>query len=320
MIKNQWYIVLMSSELKEGKPLGVTRLGEKLVFWRDKNKVNCIKDKCAHRGASLCNGKVVNGEIECPFHAFKFDGSGKCIEIPANGKNTLVPPYFKTNYYLTKEEYGFIWIFYGDKEKASDKLPYFEGLEEFTYHTFKNHWNSHYSRVIENQLDVVHVPFVHKTTIGRGNRTLVNGPVTEIEGTDIIVKVFNTVDDGNPPKSEKELINIEKEQKLIFKFPNLWQNYINSKIRIVIAFTPIDDENTMLYLRYYQSITKLPLLSGLFNRMGSVANYIVMNQDKPIVETQIPKKSEINIGEMLIPGDKPIIEYRKIREKLKNRE
>ena len=37
MIKNQWYAVLESKEVKKDKLLGVTRLSEKLVFWRDEN-------------------------------------------------------------------------------------------------------------------------------------------------------------------------------------------------------------------------------------------------------------------------------------------
>jgi phenylpropionate dioxygenase-like ring-hydroxylating dioxygenase large terminal subunit len=36
MIRNQWYIVLESREVKSN-PVGVTRLGEKLVFWRDQS-------------------------------------------------------------------------------------------------------------------------------------------------------------------------------------------------------------------------------------------------------------------------------------------
>lgn len=43
MISNQWCVVLESKELKKGKLLGVTRFGEKLVFWRDKeNKEHLI--------------------------------------------------------------------------------------------------------------------------------------------------------------------------------------------------------------------------------------------------------------------------------------
>ena len=57
MIRNQWYVVLESQEVK-AKPVGVTRMGEKLVFWRDgQGRVHCLFDKCCHRGAALSAGR-----------------------------------------------------------------------------------------------------------------------------------------------------------------------------------------------------------------------------------------------------------------------
>jgi len=96
MIRNQWYIILESSEVKQGKPVGVTRMGEKLVLWRDaEGKVVCMKDQCPHRGVALSCGKLIDGLIECPFHGFQFDGSGRCTLIPANGRNAPVPRRFR---------------------------------------------------------------------------------------------------------------------------------------------------------------------------------------------------------------------------------
>lgn len=56
MVPNQWYIVLDSSQVKD-RPVGVTRLGEKLVFWRDSSgQVSCFRDRCVHRGVELSEG------------------------------------------------------------------------------------------------------------------------------------------------------------------------------------------------------------------------------------------------------------------------
>ncbi|HAX73778.1 MAG TPA: aromatic ring-hydroxylating dioxygenase subunit alpha [Firmicutes bacterium] len=321
MIKNQWYVVLESKEVRPNRPLGVTRLNEKLVFWRDElGKVHCIKDKCVHRGVSLCTGKVVNGHIACPFHMFEWDGSGKCVNIPANGKHAVISKAFTAKSYAVKEAYGYIWMFYGEAADATDRLPYFEELSTFGHHTVTQHWKAHYSRVIENQLDVVHVPFVHKSTIGRGNKTLVNGPVTTVDEETLTVKVFNTLDEGQPPKKESELKNIEKKSQLMFRFPAIWQNYISEKIRVTIAFVPIDEENTLLYLRFNQNIIKSKVLSYLFCRLGSIMNDKIAKEDQVVVETQLPKVSSNKLGEKLIPGDGPIIKYRHIREKLKSDE
>ncbi len=73
MIPNQWYIVMDSSQVKN-KPVGVTRMGEKLVFWRrPKNKlhpegeVSCLRDQCAHRGVQLSKGVIKdNGYLAMP--------------------------------------------------------------------------------------------------------------------------------------------------------------------------------------------------------------------------------------------------------------
>lgn len=109
MIPNQWYVVLDSTQVKT-KPVGVTRMGEKLAFWRDvSGKVACARDRCVHRGVALSKGKVLpNGMLQCPFHGFEYDASGKVTKIPANGKNTPVPERFKVNSYLTHEAHGFI--------------------------------------------------------------------------------------------------------------------------------------------------------------------------------------------------------------------
>ena len=77
------------------------------------------------------------------------------------------------------------------------EVPFFKELNrDFSYGGFSETWPVHYSRAIENQLDVVHLPFVHTSNIGRGNRTIVNGPVVQWEDNLMTFYVNNVVDDG----------------------------------------------------------------------------------------------------------------------------
>lgn len=318
MIYNQWYVILESKELKKHKPLKTTRFNEQLSLWRDKNgNVCCIEDKCCHRGASLSYGKIIHGKLECPFHGFIYDGSGKVRTIPANGKNRSVPETMKVGSYKTIEAYGFIWLWWGEDEKIVQEPFFFSELKDFSYSSYKDHWNIHYSRAIENQLDVVHLPFVHKTTIGRGNKTLVNGPVVIREKELITFYVNNILDDGKTvPLKPGEIINYQNLFHLQFHYPNIWQNYISDKIRAVAAFVPVDEDNTIVYIRYYQNLIKIPLLKELMNYIGKIFSIIILKQDKRIVITQLPKRSGLKIDEHLIMGDKPIIEFRKHRQEL----
>ena len=321
MIKNQWYVVLESKQLKKNKLIGITRVSEKLVFWRDENNgVNCIFDKCCHRGASLSAGKIVNNHVECPFHGFQYDSTGKVNYIPANGKNAKVPDRYRVNAYVVKEAYGFVWLWYSEEQKDIPEIPFFEDLKEgFSYGGFSETWGVHYTRAIENQLDVVHLPFVHKSTIGRGDKTLVNGPVVKWKENLMTFYVKNENDNGQNPEKPNEIQDYEKLFSLQLQMPNIWQNRISDKVRILAAFAPIDEENTHIYLRFYQSFVHTPGLKQIVNSLSTIMNKIILHQDRRVVLTQLPIKSELAMGENLVQGDLPIIEFRKRREFLKSK-
>jgi hypothetical protein len=82
---------------------------------------------------------------------------------------------------------------------------------------------------------------------------------------------------------------------------------------------PVDDENTVIYIRYYQNIVKFPVVKNLMNYIGKISSVIILRQDKRVVEEQLPKKSGVKMNEHLILGDRPIIEYRKHRQELIDR-
>jgi phenylpropionate dioxygenase-like ring-hydroxylating dioxygenase large terminal subunit len=320
MIRNQWYVVLEANEVSD-QPVGVTRLGEKLVFWRDpEGKVNAAVDRCPHRGAALSIGKLHSGHLQCPFHGFEFDPSGKCVLIPANGRNGVIPNAMQLNSYPTHEAHGLIWLWWGNPAPRELAEPeFFNNLDDsFSYGSAHDPWEAHYSRVIENQLDVVHLPFIHSKTIGRGNRTLVDGPVVELKGDRMLYTyVFNRLDDGTSPRKSRELTPGSPEDfHLEFIFPNLWQNYISKNVRILAAFVPVDDAHTLLYLRFYQNFLHLPWLGKLVAHLSMPSNVYIAHEDRRVVITQQPKPSGLKIGEILIQGDLPIIEYRKKRSEL----
>lgn len=320
MISKQWYIVLDSTQVKD-KPVGVIRMGERLVFWRDgEGNLSCLRDSCVHRGAQLSKGKIIQPHLQCPFHGFEYDSSGQVTLIPANGKHTPVLKSFRVHSYPSFEAHGFIWIWWGEEPPQDLRPPrFFDDIDEsFSYAQAYARWHAHYSRVIENQLDVVHVPFVHYNTIGRGNRTLVDGPGVKWMDQDMFfVYPHNRVDDGTRPLKPSEVpLESPSGVKLEFIFPNLWQNYIDEKVRILVAFVPVDQVHTILYLRFYQKFVQWPLLRDLFNRLAMPYNLYIVRQDQRVVETQLPKPSSLRMGEKLIRGDHPIIEYRRRRAEL----
>ena len=318
MIRDQWYIVLESSEVGR-KPVGLTRMGEKLVFWRNNaGNIHCAVDRCVHRGVALSTGAIVDDHLQCPFHGFEYDPSGSCGHIPANGRGGIIPAAMRLATYPTYEAHGFIWIWWG-QGKPPEPPTFFDNIDNTFFHaSVRDPWQAHYSRVIENQLDVVHLPFIHRNTIGRGNRTVVDGPLVEWKSDKMLCTyVFNRVEDGRSPRKPSELsAKSASSVHLEFIMPNLWQNHISPEVRILAAFVPVDDGHTLLYLRFYQKFLPVPILGKLVARLAMPSNVYIAHEDRRVVITQQPKASGLKIGEVLIQGDLPIIEYRRKRAEL----
>lgn len=84
--------LLESDKICPGKVVGFTRMGEKMVGWRrPEGALSIMSDLCPHRGVALSAGKLQGECLQCPFHGFEFDRSGKCVLIPANGRSAEVP-------------------------------------------------------------------------------------------------------------------------------------------------------------------------------------------------------------------------------------
>lgn len=319
MIKNSWYAILPSKKIKKGQILGVVRLSLELAIFRTTTgELGCVKDKCTHRGAALSHGSLKGDCLACPFHGIEFTTEGKCHFIPANGISSKEDlKRYNVEEYLVKEEHGIIYFWYGEKSLATKELPFFtESIDEsYVYSEMEDTWATHYSRVIENQLDVVHVPIVHYNTIGRGNKTLVNGPKSEYVNGILRTSAFNEQDHGQTPKKSSEC-SINDKMNLSFIFPNIWMNYIADKIKVLIYFVPVNEEETILYIRFYCKVTKIRFVNAIVAWFGKFANRIIERQDKRVVITEQPKASSYLSDEKLLRGDGPIILYRKIRAQL----
>jgi phenylpropionate dioxygenase-like ring-hydroxylating dioxygenase large terminal subunit len=310
-----WYAVLPSDELKAHKPQPLRRFGQDLVIYRTPAGVPVVSDtKCPHRGASLAAGELgKNGELQCPFHGIRFAPDGTATSIPANGESVKPGQQFCVHCYETREKHGFIWVWYGEKLTSYPEIPWFANLPDgIPYRSLTMVWRCHYTRCLENQLDVVHIPFVHRKTIGRGGATVVNGPYVEQNEQGMIFSASNEKERGQVAKSMKEMVKPDFAKFHIeVLWPNIWQNYLLPTARVTIAFVPVDEHNSLLYIRYYHT---MPLIGPLVRWVGTRFSFKIANEDRTVVETQSPDKTSLHMGEHLLEQDSPIIMYRKYRE------
>ncbi len=318
--ENLWYPVLESHEVSL-KPKGFERLGQRLVFWRAADgKPYAHHDHCPHLGAAMSGGRVIGDRLVCPFHGFEFDGEGVCRHIPANGKSGKIPKGMSLPNFVLREEHGLIWLWWGKPWEVFPKTPFFPQLEtNWRYGTVKVEWPVHYTRAIENQLDVAHLAFVHRTTIGAGGRSFVDGPYVVADEEGIKVWVTNLVDEGRPSRSQTELAAaaVGKEPSLIFLFPGVWLLNISPRMKNFIAFVPVNDQTTLYYLRVYHHIQN-PLLAKPYEWLIGLSNRFILNQDRRVVVTQTPLDSA-DAEDRLIGADRAISQFRQIHARLLDR-
>ncbi|GAB6139598.1 aromatic ring-hydroxylating dioxygenase subunit alpha [Methylosoma difficile] len=315
---NYWYPLLESHEVKT-KPLGVERLGKNFVFWRTTDgEVHAQLDRCPHLGAALSLGKISDDHLVCPYHGYEFDRSGQCKYIPALGRNGKIPKKMSVNSFKVCEQHGFIWLWWGEDQEDYPQPPFFADLlpenePAWRYGTKTMDWPVHYTRAIESQLDVAHLPYVHRATIGTDNESLVEGPYVEADKTGIKVWMTTAVDEGQAPRKMAELAEAAAgtEAGLRLLFPGIWLLTLGPRLKNFIAFVPINEQKTRYYIRCYHQ-KQHPVLARLFECLMGFSNRYIFGEDKRVAMTQTPANSLFAKHDILIAADRPVSRFRKL--------
>lgn len=312
IVPDQWYAILEADKVGQ-KPVGVRRLGENLVLWRDaQGVIRCAPDRCPHRGSKLSIGDVVNGDLECPYHGFRFDGGGACTMIPALGDGARVPAGMRLRLRPLQEAHGLIWMWWGAARKDYPEIPWFpqSSATEARSASRSGVWKFHYSRAIENSLDLHHFPFVHGALNPRTGSYVAPFEAHEDDTGDIHVR-GGLKQSPDVPDSEAVMFSMH------FKFPGVMHVRLASKVHLTQICTPIDDERTWMYVRYYQSVVTLPLAGPVLTRGMLLFDWFIAQemQDIPIFQTQQPKVPSTDTYRMIKP-DQGIIMYFRRRDAL----
>ncbi len=94
LMRRYWIPALLSSEIPEPDcpPVRLKLLSERLIAFRDtKGRVGVMDEFCAHRGVSLWFGRNEENGLRCPYHGWKYDVTGQCIEVPVRaGRKRLL--------------------------------------------------------------------------------------------------------------------------------------------------------------------------------------------------------------------------------------
>ena len=160
-LENEWIAVAFSSEVDEGRTLGVEVLGERVVLWRSEGTVHALRDLCPHRGARLSLGHVADGCLVCPYHAWRFEPTGSCVAIPTH-PDLEIPARARVTRFEATEHLGLIWICLGTPQTEEPPPARWYDRSDMRVHAAGPYtFRASATRAMENFFDFAHLPIVH---------------------------------------------------------------------------------------------------------------------------------------------------------------
>ncbi len=166
-LRRYWQPVAMSNEVSD-LPVAIRILGEDLVLFRDKaGTLGLLHRHCAHRGASLEFGIVMDCGIKCCYHGWHFDVDGRLIDAPSEPLGSPVRDKVVQGAYPLHEINGLVFAYMGPPDKKPD-FPVYDtmNIEGTDSKTFSLSMPANWLQVYENTQDPIHVLHLHALSSG----------------------------------------------------------------------------------------------------------------------------------------------------------
>ena len=207
LMRQYWMPALITADLPEpgGLPIRIRLLGEDLLLFQSPGgDVGIIGSICPHRGASLYYGRNENDGIRCVYHAWKFNLSGDCVDLPNDCHGEKMKTQIKHTAYPCVNRGGLIWTYLG-AASPPPPLPKLEWLDlpEDQVHISLRVQECNWLQALEGEIDSSHAGFLHSRIDGAGDAPWAKlaesygNPHFEVEPSDAGLQIASRRDAGN---------------------------------------------------------------------------------------------------------------------------
>jgi len=285
LLTDIWYFALPGAEVKAGRMVARTLLGQPVLFGRTAaGEVFALRDICPHRGIPLSCGRFDGREVECCYHGWRFAPDGTCTAIPslAEGQD-FDPSRIKVRRHPVREANGLVWIWMGAGEPDQDPpaLPELPAaarpalVERMEFPCFVDH-------AVVGLMDPAHGPFVHRSWFWRSGRSIHEKAKPFGPGP------YGFVMKRHRPSSNSRAYRVlggTPETEIAFRLPGIRIEHIRVGANAVwnfTAVTPVDQERTEITNVFFWT---LPWLSALKPLLRPIARTF-LGQDRDVVVMQ----------------------------------
>jgi phenylpropionate dioxygenase-like ring-hydroxylating dioxygenase large terminal subunit len=293
------------------KPKQVVFNNQKLVLWKGKN-VTCMPDKCTHRAAELSKGCVRNNKIECPYHGWTFNETGRCTHVPQLIKGRKQPKSCDMTTFPVSVYDGIVWM--ADTHYIKS-LPEFKKEFKPFYITDQAYYLPYsYELQIENLLDPAHLHFVHDGFQGNRNNACPIKLESFYENDDEIFGYFIHMDNTTPDLSIRfykpgvvDVSVINKETRKLMR-KNVIYVSPGDGGHCNVLFRDITVNDAFVGLHEYS-----PLFEKNYKRLNRTVIDLITDQDLKVIQSQSSNIREYCNAKYVLPceGDRMIVAFRK---------
>lgn len=310
-IANEWFPIALVDSVERSSAFAFTLLDERyLLLSDDTGEATVVIDTCPHRGAQLSLGSYDGIRLQCGYHGWEFDGSGRCVHQPAHPDRSPTAA-SGLRVFETKSLYGMHWVSVGDHPR---ELPVFAAADRNgVRHVVLEPAvvESSGPRVIENFLDIAHFPFVHAGFLGDAPQTAVERYRVDSSSDALTlhdVSVWQP--NSGPTATEGGVVAYDYSvthpyAATLTKEPQA-DNSADSGFSILLATSPLTETSCRVFRMVVVNDPTVDLdAQRAFNRT-------IFLQDIPTVESQRPKRLPLDPhAEAHQPADAGSLAYRK---------
>ena len=311
-----WHPVALASALGD-TPLVVTLLDQPLVLWRDgSGAVMAWADRCPHRGARLSLGCVRDGQLECPYHGWRFGSSGQVLQVPAL-PGFAPPATHRATVHACLERYGLLWVRLA--EAGEPAPPAFAAEHEARLRKLScgpYDVATSAPRIVENFLDLAHFGFVHEHWLGDRAHTAV--PPYQVQDTPTGLLATQCM--AWQPRSS---VHAQSGAMVVYSYEvNAPYTAVLTKLpeqgsvaladfreAIALFICPLSAEQSRVWFRLAMTDFDVP------EATLQTFQHTIFMQDQPVLESQSPKRLPISetapVQELHSAADRSAAAYRR---------
>jgi vanillate O-demethylase monooxygenase subunit len=303
LLERCWHPVIYSHELTDA-PKGVVLCERRLVLVRLDGAPRAFDDLCAHRGTALSLGEVVDGDLRCPYHGWRYDATGRCTLAP---QRPDLSQHLKVRLrsYQAVERYGMVWVCLADE--PAFPLPEFPQYDDPAHETItipSSDWRCSAPRRTENYVDLGHFAFVHDGVLGDiehpeipAHRVWRDGHALRMELDEPAIEPRDAGKSAALDTDAEEVLEVWSTWHLFMPLTVLLDSTMAEGQHYCLFFHP-----TPLGPKQIRNFTIGARNFGDPEKMYEEIvefNFLVYGQDQPVVESQRPEELPEDLSEEL---------------------